>query len=131
MPSQQSPDVKFEIGHVLFIDIVGYSKLLINQQSERLATAVVPIEKDALAGPMPIEILGWLGLCYRPRFLHLGVTVVCNSTRLGDGAGLNAPHASTYGAILSKSGHTNGFKRPRPRPPRAGLGVPHRLVDAA
>jgi TolB-like protein/class 3 adenylate cyclase/Tfp pilus assembly protein PilF len=31
-----SSDVKFEIGHVLFIDIVGYSKLLINEQSEQL-----------------------------------------------------------------------------------------------
>jgi adenylate cyclase len=31
-------DVKFEIGHVLFIDIVGYSKLLINEQSEQLQT---------------------------------------------------------------------------------------------
>src|SRR6267378_3579461 len=29
-------DVKFEIGHVLFIDIVGYSRLLIHEQSERL-----------------------------------------------------------------------------------------------
>ena len=36
MPSEHSPDVKFEIGHVLFIDIVGYSKLLINQQSEQM-----------------------------------------------------------------------------------------------
>jgi class 3 adenylate cyclase len=35
MPSQSS-DVKFEIGHVLFIDIVGYSKLLINEQSEQI-----------------------------------------------------------------------------------------------
>src|SRR5947208_1004175 len=35
--SPASPaDVKFEIGHVLFIDIVGYSKLLINEQSEQL-----------------------------------------------------------------------------------------------
>jgi TolB-like protein/Tfp pilus assembly protein PilF len=33
-PSEHSSDVKFEIGHVLFIDIVGYSKLLIDQQSE-------------------------------------------------------------------------------------------------
>jgi tetratricopeptide (TPR) repeat protein len=31
-------DVKFEIGHVLFIDIVGYSKLLINEQSEQIQT---------------------------------------------------------------------------------------------
>jgi TolB-like protein/class 3 adenylate cyclase/Tfp pilus assembly protein PilF len=35
MPSQSS-DVKLEIGHVLFIDIVGYSKLLINEQSEQI-----------------------------------------------------------------------------------------------
>jgi eukaryotic-like serine/threonine-protein kinase len=38
MPSEHSADVKFDIGHVLFIDIVGYSKLLINQQSELLET---------------------------------------------------------------------------------------------
>ena len=37
-PTESSSDVKFEIGHVLFIDIVGYSKLLINEQSERLET---------------------------------------------------------------------------------------------
>src|SRR3954464_11306285 len=38
MPSDRSSDVKFEIGHVLFIDIVGYSKLLINQQTEQVET---------------------------------------------------------------------------------------------
>src|SRR5256714_9122938 len=38
MPAEQSSDVKFEIGHVLFIDIVGYSKLLINEQSEQIQT---------------------------------------------------------------------------------------------
>src|SRR6266513_987458 len=31
-------EVKFEIGHVLFIDIVGYSQLLITQQSQQLDT---------------------------------------------------------------------------------------------
>src|SRR3954465_7616727 len=36
MPSDSSSEVKFEIGHVLFIDIVGYSKLLINEQSEQI-----------------------------------------------------------------------------------------------
>src|SRR6202022_4913373 len=34
--TSQSSDVKFEIGHVLFIDIVSYSKLLITEQSEQL-----------------------------------------------------------------------------------------------
>jgi hypothetical protein len=31
-----SEDTRLEIGHVLFIDIVGYSKLLIKQQGEPL-----------------------------------------------------------------------------------------------
>ena len=35
-PTESSSDVKFEIGHVLFIDIVGYSKLLITEQSEQI-----------------------------------------------------------------------------------------------
>jgi hypothetical protein len=35
-PPENSSDVKFEIGHVLFIDIVGYSKLLITEQSEQI-----------------------------------------------------------------------------------------------
>src|SRR5947208_11130660 len=38
MSPESSSEVKFEIGHVLFIDIVGYSKLLINQQSEQMQT---------------------------------------------------------------------------------------------
>src|SRR5881296_4119902 len=36
MPEVQSSDVKLEIGHVLFIDIVGYCKLLITDQSRQL-----------------------------------------------------------------------------------------------
>src|SRR5437870_3248986 len=36
--SGSSSDVNLEIGHVLFIDIVGYSKLLINEQSEQIQT---------------------------------------------------------------------------------------------
>jgi hypothetical protein len=36
MAEEHSSDVKLEIGHVLFIDIVGYSKLLITDRSERL-----------------------------------------------------------------------------------------------
>jgi TolB-like protein len=36
MAPESASDVKFEIGHVLFIDIVGYSKLLINEQSDQI-----------------------------------------------------------------------------------------------
>ncbi len=45
MPNEQ--EVRAEIGHVLFIDIVGYSKLLINQQSERLATLKQVVRETA------------------------------------------------------------------------------------
>src|SRR5260370_16047022 len=36
MPAEPGSDLKFEIGHVLFIDNVGYSKLLIHEQSEQI-----------------------------------------------------------------------------------------------
>src|SRR4029079_17574229 len=38
MPFEPFSDVKLEIGHVLFIDIVGYSKLLITEQSDQMQT---------------------------------------------------------------------------------------------
>src|SRR5215831_13263452 len=38
MPSETKKEIEFQIGHVLFIDIVGYSKLLISDQSEQLET---------------------------------------------------------------------------------------------
>ena len=34
--SGEAIDSQFEIGHVLFLDMVGYSKLLIEEQKERL-----------------------------------------------------------------------------------------------
>src|SRR5215467_363560 len=34
MPAKAATDPKLEIGHVLFMDIVGYSKLLIGEQSD-------------------------------------------------------------------------------------------------
>src|SRR5437763_16432329 len=36
MSAETASNLKFEIGHVLFIDIVGYSKLLITEQSEQI-----------------------------------------------------------------------------------------------
>ena len=36
MAADATKETEFEIGHVLFIDIVGYSKLLIEEQKERL-----------------------------------------------------------------------------------------------
>jgi len=36
MAAEIKKEIELEIGHVLFIDIVGYSKLLITEQGERL-----------------------------------------------------------------------------------------------
>ena len=36
MSAESKPNLQLEIGHVLFIDIVGYSKLLINEQTEAM-----------------------------------------------------------------------------------------------
>jgi hypothetical protein len=40
MSADTASNLKFEIGHVLFIDIVGYSKLLINEQSEQIQKSI-------------------------------------------------------------------------------------------
>jgi len=45
MPGELASDTKFEIGHVLFIDIVGYSKLLLNEQ-RNLVEALNRIVRD-------------------------------------------------------------------------------------
>ena len=37
MVAESKPELHLEIAHVLFMDVVGYSKLLINDQSEILA----------------------------------------------------------------------------------------------
>jgi hypothetical protein len=41
MPANPSPDPKFNIGHVLFIDIVGYSKLLVAQPYQVIMAAPI------------------------------------------------------------------------------------------
>jgi hypothetical protein len=35
MSAEIKKEIRLEIGHVLFIDIIGYSKLLINEQKRR------------------------------------------------------------------------------------------------
>jgi hypothetical protein len=34
--TEPSSDMKFEVGHILFIDIVGYSKLLFTEHSDQI-----------------------------------------------------------------------------------------------
>jgi class 3 adenylate cyclase len=47
MPSDAPPEVKLEIGHVLFIDIVRYSQLLITQQCEQIETLLRIVRRTA------------------------------------------------------------------------------------
>ena len=66
MPSEHSLDVKFEIGHVLFIDIVGYSKLSISGQHaaiEELNQIVRATEQFQRAGQ-----LRWRQISVSPLF---------------------------------------------------------------
>jgi hypothetical protein len=53
MAPESASAVKFEIGHVLFIDIVGYSKLLITEQSEQLQTLKQSIRVAGNQRPTP------------------------------------------------------------------------------
>jgi len=40
VPPGSAENLRLEIGHVLFIDIVGYSTLLIEEQKERLSQLI-------------------------------------------------------------------------------------------
>ena len=54
MAGPSPSDVTFEIGHVLFIDIVGYSKLMIHEQDKARYTEGNRAENDwPGASPMP------------------------------------------------------------------------------
>jgi hypothetical protein len=50
MATEPQAALRLEIGHVLFIDIVGYSKLLITEQSQQLQT---PKANRAKHGAIP------------------------------------------------------------------------------
>ena len=57
MSPELSPDITLEIGHVLFIDIVGYSKLLIEEQKERLGQLTKLVLATAQVRESPDEQL--------------------------------------------------------------------------
>jgi hypothetical protein len=83
MSDKTKPELRLEIAHVLFIDIVGYSKLLIDDQTEllvidaglgrkedalregRRAVELLPVEKDSINGPVVLDVLAmiyaWVG----------------------------------------------------------------------
>ena len=62
MAAETKKEIELDIGHVLFIDIVGYSKLLITEQLEYLgslceiATPVFPFFDIVEFGARPIIV---------------------------------------------------------------------------
>jgi hypothetical protein len=55
MSAGHSSDVKFEIGHVLFIDVVGYSKLLITEQGELIRGLMLATSSQMSGGKYMIK----------------------------------------------------------------------------
>src|SRR6266852_225449 len=57
VPTESENNLRFEIGHVLFIDLVGYSKLLIEEQKERLGQLTEIVLATAQVREAPNEQL--------------------------------------------------------------------------
>jgi hypothetical protein len=55
MAAETQKEIGLEIGHVLFIDIVGYSKLLITEQSQQLQTPKASRVKHGAIPPRESE----------------------------------------------------------------------------
>src|ERR1043165_9720171 len=61
MSTELEPDLQLEIAHVLFIDVVGYSKLLIKEQHQRLGELNQIVRNtDAFRVPESAGKLIWL-----------------------------------------------------------------------
>jgi hypothetical protein len=52
MPSERSSDVKFEIGHVLFIDIVGCGNTIMNSPRSTVGTRNVMAASFAISAQL-------------------------------------------------------------------------------
>src|ERR1700722_2132294 len=79
MSAEPSSDVKFEIGHVLFIDIVGYSKLLITEQSDQIQKL-----KEIVRGAEQVRIAEGEGKLLRLPTGDGGALVFRNSVEAAD-----------------------------------------------
>ena len=73
MSTEIKKEIELEIAHVLFIDIVGYSKLLINQQRallDTLAVAVRQCHERQLGHLEPAELKALVELLHKVRQPH-------------------------------------------------------------
>ena len=50
MPPMQESHLRFEIAHVLFMDVVGYSKLLVNEEREVMKQINSPARRQVRDG---------------------------------------------------------------------------------
>ena len=110
-PSQQSSDIRFEIGHVLFIDIVGYSKLMINEQSEQIQKL-----KEIVRGTEQFRAAEAEGKLLRLPTGDGGALVVPAAVQRGDLEQLGVEHVVEHGGshhdVASLGGdHRRGRQR--------------------
>jgi len=52
MPAMQDSHLHLEIAHVLFMDVVGYSKLLVNEQREVMKQTNSPARQHLAMGQL-------------------------------------------------------------------------------
>jgi undecaprenyl diphosphate synthase len=59
MPAEIKKEIQLEIAHVLFIDIVGYSKLSVNEQHRAVELAAGELaHRVEVSGPAEVAALG-------------------------------------------------------------------------
>jgi len=56
MPTETKKEIGLEIAHVLFIDIVGYSKLLIDEQRDYLHTLNEVVREPSLSAQPTLRV---------------------------------------------------------------------------
>jgi len=54
MSSVQEPHLHLEVGHILFLDIVGYSKLLADEQKELVQELNRIVERPSSSVPLKL-----------------------------------------------------------------------------
>jgi hypothetical protein len=75
MASESENDLHLEIGHVLFIDLVGYSKLLLDEQKKRLrqlteiVLSIPQVEKATNEQLVRLPAGGGMALVFRKSFV--------------------------------------------------------------
>ena len=123
-----SSELKFDIGHVLFIDIVGYSKLLLAEQSNQMQTLREIVRgteqfkkaESLTAAPAGLEdVIANSGMASTLRFGKFAGAKVYGSGYDINGSG-NTKGDTLVVAVYVKNGQPEGRIRVSPKESFAG-----------